>query len=119
MTLSVNCNGGTSTVFLHCLGRGHLSLYNNGHVINLCKELHLWNLDVLGHLVDLFLDDGPLSLHCQLSDFRLLHFNCVDDVLNTRRLNDRHLNDHLSDCSRRSFDGLLHETLESRLGSKP
>ena len=39
---------------------------------------------MLGHLIDFLLDDGLLSLHCQLDDFRLLHFNCVDDVLSMR-----------------------------------
>ena len=36
-------------------------------------------------LVDLLLDDGLLSLHCQLSVFRLLHFNCVDDGVERAR----------------------------------
>ena len=67
-----------------------------------CDGANLWDLNVLGHLVDFLLDDGLLSLHCQLSDCGLLHFDCVDDVLNVRghtllRLslnsNDRHLND--------------------------
>ena len=57
---------------------------------------------MLGHLVDLLIDDGPLSLQCLLDDFGHLCFNCVDDVLNLQvrnlsrlflRLSDRHLND--------------------------
>ena len=53
-------------------------------------------------MADLLLDDRLHSLHCLLDDFGLLHFNCVDDVLNVRvhnllrlflRLNDGHLND--------------------------
>ena len=78
-------------------------LHTNEHVTSLVQELRLWELNGLGHLVhlllddgllslhcqlrylvDLLLNDGLLSLHCQLSDFRLLHFNCVDDVLNVR-----------------------------------
>ena len=56
----------------------------------------------LVHLVDLLLDDGLLSLHCLLEEFGLLHFNCVDDVLNVHvhkllclflRPNNRHLSD--------------------------
>ena len=47
-----------------------------------------------------WLDDG--FLHCLLDDLGLLHFNCVDDVLNMRvrnllhlflRLSNKHLND--------------------------
>ena len=47
---------------------------------------------MVGHLVDLL-------LNCLLDEFGLLHFNCVDDVLNVRvdkllrLLSDRHLND--------------------------
>ena len=60
---------------------------------------------MLRHLVDLFLDDGLLSIHCQLSDLMLFHFNCVDDVLNVRvrtllrrslHVNDMHHNDRFS-----------------------
>ena len=51
---------------LHCLlnsqDHGDLSLHTDGHFINLVRELHLWNLNVLGHLVDLVLDDGFLSM---------------------------------------------------------
>ena len=42
-------------------------------------DLHLWNLNVLGHLIDFLLDDGLLSLHCLLDNFGLLHFDCVDE----------------------------------------
>ena len=42
-----------------------------------CEELN-----GLGHLVHLLLDDGFLP--CLLDDFGLLHFDCVDDVLNMR-----------------------------------
>ena len=88
--------------FLHCLGHEYVSLHTNEHVTSLVQELRLWELNGLGHLVHLLLDDGLLSLYRQLDDFRLLHFNCVDDVLNVRvdkllclflRPNNRHLND--------------------------
>ena len=70
------------------------------------NDLQLWDLNVLGHLVDLLIDDGLLSLHSLLDDFVHLCFNCVDDVLNMRvhnlfrlfsHLSDRHLNDLLSE----------------------
>ena len=41
-------------------------------------DLQHWDFDVPG----LLLDDG--FLHCLLDDFRLLHFDGVDDVLNMR-----------------------------------
>ena len=94
----------------------HLSLRNNGHVRNLIQEQ--CNLDVLGYLVDLLLDDG--FLHCLLDDFMPLHFGCIDNVLNVRvhallrlslRLNHKYLNDLLSERNSRGFDGLLHRTL--------
>ena len=64
----------------------------------------LLHLGALGCLVDLFLDDG--FLHCLLDDLGLLHFDCVDDVLNMRdrnllrlfwSLSDKHLNDLLNE----------------------
>ena len=67
-----------------------LSLRHDRDVNDLLGELQRWNIDVLGHLVDLPLDDV------------FLHFDCVDDVLNVRvltlvrpslRLNDRYLKD--------------------------
>ena len=91
---------------LNSRDHGDLSLHTDGHFINLVKEL--------------------VSLHCQLDDFRLLHFDCVDDVLNVRvrnllrpfwRLNDRHLNDHLNEWSRRGFTWLYPpNAVESRRG---
>ena len=55
---------------LNSLGHGtNLLLHINEHVINLVKELHLWNLDVLGHLVDFLIDDGLLSVLCLFDEF--------------------------------------------------
>ena len=91
---------------LNSLDHGDLSLHSDGHFINLVRELHLRNLNVLDHLVVLLIDHGLLSLHCLLDDFGHLCFNCVDDVLNMRvrnllrlflRPNDRRLNDHLNE----------------------
>ena len=65
--------------------------------INLVEELHQWDLNVLGHLVDLLLDEGFLP--CLLDDLGPLHFDCIDVVLNKRVRNllrfpsGRHLND--------------------------
>ena len=83
-TLSVNCECGTSIAFCTVWAVEPLSLHNNGLSPALSNNLQLWDLDGLGPPVDLLLDDELLSLHCQLDDFRLLHIDCVGDVLNMR-----------------------------------
>ena len=46
------------TLSVHCLNLGDRILYPNSHINNLIGELILVNLDVIGLLVDLLLDDG-------------------------------------------------------------
>ena len=65
---------------LNSLDRGNLSLRHDRFIDDLVGELREWNLNVLGHLVDL--DDGFLS--CLLDDFWPLHFDCIDNVLSMR-----------------------------------
>merc|ERR1719383_1621812 len=90
---------GTSTVFLNLLDGRHLSLHDHRHIHNSVDVLNLRNLDLLGHLVDLLLDDGFLSLHGLLDDSGLLHFDRVHDMLNVR------VHDLL--CDFRDLDDLL------------
>merc|ERR1712136_231476 len=104
---------------LHSLNLRDLSLHHNRHINNLVDVLNLRNLDLLGHLVDLLLDDGFLSLHGLLDDSGLLHFDRVHDLLcDFRDLDDLllrldfgHLDDLLSERNSRGFDDLLHNTL--------
>merc|ERR1712135_57806 len=105
--------------FLNLLDGRHLPLHDHRHIHNSVDVLNLWNLDVLGHLVDLLLDDGFLSLHGLLDDSGLLHFDRVHDLLcDFRDLDDLllrldfgHLDDLLSERNSRGFDDLLHNTL--------
>ena len=66
----------------------------------LLHDLHAWNINVLCHLVDLFLNNV------------FLHFDCVDDMLDVNvhtllrlssSLNDRYLNDFLSERNNRGL----------------
>ena len=72
---------------------GEVKRWNLWDLNGFLNDLQQWDLNVPGHLVDLFMDN--VFLHC----------SCVDDLLNARvhtllrlslRLNDRHHNYHLS-----------------------
>merc|ERR1719201_2333980 len=126
---------------LDFLDRRHMPLLDNRHIHDAVDVLNLWHLDRnmddllhrdnflyhFGDLGDVLLNDGLLALDGLLDDFRFLHFDSLDLILNNSvgdnllhlrhldnpllDLNFRHLDDLLDDLWPRHLNDLLHRPL--------